>query len=225
MTRALSALGDSALLLPASLLFLGYLAALRQGRLALAWVAALALGGGATVLAKLAFRACGANLTDFDVVSPSGHASFAALFYGALAVTVAAGRAPAIRMAVAAAAAVLVLLVGASRVRIGAHSGEEVVLGLIIGAVALAVYAVLHRRAGRPRLSPYPLVIGFAAVLALLGGRHFTLEHRIAEAAKRLASALDVCGPAPSTGLNGLPSSTFRLTAVRVPGELHHASR
>lgn len=198
MTRAISALGDSALLLPASLLFLGYLAALRQGRLALAWLATLALGGGATVLAKLAFRACGQSLTDLDVISPSGHASFAALFYGSLAVTLAATRPRAVRALVAAAAAILVLLIGASRVRTGAHSVEEVVFGLAIGAVALALFAALHGRAGRPRLSPIPLAIGFAAALLLLGGQHFTLEHRVASAAKRIASALDVCAPASS---------------------------
>lgn len=206
ISRAIAALADSALLLPASALLAAYLAALRQGRLLLAWLAALALAGTATVAAKLVFHACGPRLAaEVDVVSPSGHASFAAIFYGALALLVGARARPAIRGALLALAALLVAAVGVSRVRTGAHSVEEVLIGTAIGTAALAAFALLHRRLGRPAVPVAPVAAGFAAALAVLGGLHFSLEHAIGRTARRIADRLDVCAPAeraPAPGLD-----------------------
>ena len=193
MTRAISALGESALLLPASSLLFLYLLVLREGRLALGWVGALAAVGLGTIGAKLAFRACGQAITEFDVVSPSGHASFAAVFYGAVAILLAAGRDRPQRVVLGGAALGLVLAIGASRVRLDAHSPEEVAIGLAIGGASLALFALVHARAGRPVLSPVPLAAGFAVALLLLGGQHLPVEGAIAAAARRLSTALDVC--------------------------------
>lgn len=193
MSRAFSALGETALLLPASVLLLVYLLVAWQPRLALGWALALAACGSATVAFKLAFHACGRTLTDFDVVSPSGHASFATLFYGALALLLAAGRDRWQRRALGAATLLLVLLIGASRVRIGAHSVEEVTIGLGVGAAALALFAAIHARTGRAALSPVPVAAGFAVALVMLGGQHLPVEHVIAAGAWRLSAALDIC--------------------------------
>ena len=203
VSRAVAVFGDAALLLPASVLLVLYLFALGQRRLSIAWVASLVASAGATVVLKLAFRACGPHLTGLDVVSPSGHASFSAIFYGALAATLGAGRGRPFRLALAAGALALVLLVGVSRVRTGAHSAEEVAIGLAIGAAALCLFLALQRWAGARPVSPVPLAVGFGLVLVLLGGTHFSLEGRIAAAARQIAAVLDVCaaaGPSPSGG-------------------------
>lgn len=195
ISRAVAALADSALLLPASALLAAYLLAVRELRLAAAFSLSLAIAGSATMAAKLLFHACGATITDADVVSPSGHASFAVIFYGAVAVLLGSGRAVAVKAALATLFALLIVGVSISRVRTGAHTAEEVGIGVLIGAVALALFASMHARLGRPRLAWAPVVLGFAAAVLLLGGLHFSLEHRIAQAARRLSSSLDVCAP------------------------------
>jgi undecaprenyl-diphosphatase len=71
---------------------------------------------------------------------PSGHSAAAAAFYGAIAIIVFWHTRRRLARAVAVAAAVLVpLLVAASRVYRGMHHLSDVVAGLVIGLVSLAV--------------------------------------------------------------------------------------
>lgn len=200
ISRLVAGLGDSALLLPASILLLVFLLWRGQARVALSLAAALALAGGATIGAKLAFHACGGALTGLDVVSPSGHASFTTIFYGALAILLGSGRPFGARWAAGAATALLVGAVGISRVRTGAHSPAEVAIGVGIGTAALALFAILHGRATAPPLPWLPVGIGFAAALLLLGGAHFSLEHRIGRLARSLSATLDVCSEPDRSG-------------------------
>lgn len=193
ISRLVASLADAALLLPAAALLGLYLAALRQGRLLLAWLLALAIAGGGTVAAKLVFHACGHALTDAEVVSPSGHASFATIFYGALALLLGEGRGVRTRTTLALGAALLVCAVGISRVRTGAHSPAEVAIGVAIGMAALLVFGFLHGKSGRPHIPAVPVGLGFVVALLLLGGSHFSLEHSIGRAARRIAERLDVC--------------------------------
>lgn len=186
-----SAFGDTALLAPASLLLLGYLAAWKRWRMAAAFGLALAFTGLATLAAKLLFRACGPSL-DLDVVSPSGHASFATLFYGVLAILLAAKASPAGRVGVIATTALVLAAIGASRVAVGVHSSLEVFIGFGIGAVGLAIFARFRGSAAGPALWPFILAGGVAAAFVVLTGKHFNLEHQIARAAGKLAH-LDMC--------------------------------
>ena len=204
--RALSALADAGLLLPAAFALLLYLLVRRQGLAALAFAAALGSCGVATIAAKLLFHACGASLTDLDVVSPSGHASFATAFYGSLAILVGTGRVRWQRALLAVSCAVLLAGIGVSRVVLRTHSVAEVVIGLALGAAAVALFAALHARIGRPILHVLPLAAGFLVAVALLGGRSFTLEGGIARTARHLAASLDVCrdaGPRHAARLSG----------------------
>lgn len=196
VTRIVSSLGDAALLIPASLLLMAYLTVTARWPLLRAFAVAMGLGLAATVGAKLLFRACGSSVPALDIVSPSGHVSFAALFYGCLAVMLSAGRPPLLRLAVAGSAAILVAGVGVSRVVPGYHSAEEVVFGLALGAVGVAVFVMMHARAGRPAVPVLPFVVGLGAAIVLVGGRHFTIEHWIVAAARDASAFLDVCaGP------------------------------
>lgn len=201
MMRALSALGDTALLAPAALAIVLYLAALRRWIEVRAFVASLAFGLGATLLSKLLFKACGGAIEILDLNSPSGHASFATLFYGALAVMIGAGR-PARHAALAGLPAIaLVAAIGASRAAQRAHSWEEVFLGWLIGLAGLAVFVALHRRTERGPLSPVPLAIGLALAVFVVDGRHFSPEHYIGRMARYASTSLDVCTERRVTGL------------------------
>lgn len=193
MMVALSALADAALLLPAAILLLLYFALAGHFAAARIWSVALVACGLTTLASKLLFHACGPSLTQYDVVSPSGHASLATVFYGGLAILVAQGRPAWQRIGLAVPTAMLLLLVGVSRVRTGAHTPVEVVLGLAIGCACVALFWALHRTSGRPALSPVPLLIGFLAALVLLGGRHLSAEPYIRGIAGRLSTMLDVC--------------------------------
>lgn len=195
ISSAISSLADAALLLPAAMFVLAYLALLREGRLMVAFAASLGAAALTTIALKLVFHACGHAIIDVRVISPSGHVAFGAVFYGALAILLASGHGPVIRRLAWAATLLLVLAVGISRVRTGAHSTAEVLIGFAVGGAAVGLFAALHGWAGRPRLPWLPIAAGFAVAVVLLGGNHFSLERDIAGYARRLATSLDVCAP------------------------------
>ena len=205
ISHPVSALADSALLLPASVIVAAYLAVLGRWRLAGAWCLALALSGGATIAAKLLFKACGHEITVYDVVSPSGHASFATVFYGCLALLVGRGRPAAFRRVLAVATALFVVGVCVSRVRTAVHTPLETVIGVGIGAAAVAVFWALHaRERGRP-VPLVPVAIGFGVLVVLLGGLHLSFEDQIGGVARRVSAALDVCAKTRPMGAPWFP--------------------
>lgn len=191
--RAISALGESALILPAWLLLLGALLVTRRAKEAFVWFAATVLCGSSTLAAKLLFHACGPGISTLDVVSPSGHASLACIFYGGLAIMVGIGRPVWFRVIAATGCIALLALIAASRVALGVHTAEEVVLGLLIGAACLAAFAAAYGRVAPSPLPVLPLTAGFLVALVLLGGRHLSLEPLIGRAARRIAATADLC--------------------------------
>jgi undecaprenyl-diphosphatase len=86
---------------------------------------------------------------------PSGHALDSIVIYAALATLVS----PYItsrggRLALVAGTAVLVLLIGISRIYLGVHWPSDVLGGWVAGAVWLAVWAIIGERLRSPALSP-----------------------------------------------------------------------
>jgi undecaprenyl-diphosphatase len=72
---------------------------------------------------------------------PSGHAAASTVFYGALcALVFARWRSGAVRAAAIGVSAVMVLLVAFSRVYLGAHYLSDVVAGVALGAICLALF-------------------------------------------------------------------------------------
>src|SRR5450432_1982795 len=115
-------LGHSAILLPASLVIVSCLLWFGRRADAIALGAALTICLLATLVAKLAFHACESELPALGIETPSGHASFSTVFYGCLALIAMARRPLWQKMGVYAGAVLLVLLVGASRVVVRAHT-------------------------------------------------------------------------------------------------------
>jgi membrane-associated phospholipid phosphatase len=194
----ISDLGDSAVLLPASLGLLAYLIGFGARADALAYAAALVTGLAGALIAKLALAACGGGHPLFGVESPSGHAAFGAIFYGCLAVLFATGRPTVLRLALYVGALSLIALIGVSRVALEAHSVPEVVVGLLIGGVSVALFQVLRDEPARLELSARtvllmsPLAALYALCLLLLADR-WTAEPIIDAIAWRIGLHLHLC--------------------------------
>ena len=166
VTRA----GEVGILLPAALLA-AWLLVLRRdnGRTAIVWLASLALAALITLATKLAFLGWGLGWAALNFSGVSGHAMMAAAVYPVLFAVLfpassALGRGCAVGAGVA-----LALLVGVSRIVVGAHSWSEVIAGLVVGGVATAV--VLSGSGLAPvsarRPSRMSLTRSFAAPLAI----------------------------------------------------------
>jgi membrane-associated phospholipid phosphatase len=122
-----------ALLIAACLLFAGW----KRG--AAAWFGTFCGVYAITTLLKLGFAACGSP----PLTSPSGHTMAGTFIYGGIVLMIFR---EATRPAMVA-ACLITILIGVSRVVLGAHTIPEVVLGGFIGLSALVV---LNRLAGPP---------------------------------------------------------------------------
>ena len=141
----ITSLGEAQILLPAALLTaLWFVWRDRSPRLAAFWLVGIAAATLLTTVSKVAFMGYGLGSAALDFTGISGHSMFAAAIYPLTVVAVVRALAglQAARwegLALVSGAA-LALLVGVSRVVVQAHSGSEVVAGLLLGgAVSLAV--------------------------------------------------------------------------------------
>jgi membrane-associated phospholipid phosphatase len=173
---ALTDFGDLAVLIPVSAVILIWLVR-NSSRAAPRWILALSLCIGLTALLKIAFHAC--PPAD-NMHSPSGHTSLSTLVYGALTLVSATAWPGPHRVFVIAGGAGLILAIGVSRLLLDAHSVAEVGLGLVIGAVSLAIFSREYLQA--PTTKMWSLLV-VAGVLALgLHGRELHAEqflHRL----------------------------------------------
>jgi membrane-associated phospholipid phosphatase len=203
LMQTITSLGDSGLLLPASLCILAYLLYKGAHSVALIWTAVLAVGLGTTLVAKLGFHACGVEIGLPDVRSPSGHTAFGAIFFGCAGLLAGFGRPKWQRIAILGGAVTLILLIALSRVTLRAHTPEEVVGGLLIGGLSVAFFAWAHARAKPPEIRLRPVVVAFAALVVLLNGHSLNAEPLIRDIAYKLRSTMNVCAPSPDqTALN-----------------------
>ena len=182
MTQYISNFGDQAVVLPLAILVALGLAGSGWGRGCFAWVVAVV----GTLGAMLALKFVGAVLLHHAGGhfggSPSGHVAAACVLYGGLSVLLLQGRLPRVGLALFPAAVVLVI--GYTRIRLGAHTMPEVVLGAAVGAAGVVVLAVL---AGpRPRVATWPLLAAAASVALTFNGLHINAEHAIHTAARFL---------------------------------------
>jgi membrane-associated phospholipid phosphatase len=196
--QLVSNFGDIAVLLPGSLGLIMFLAWIGWRQDAAAYAAALATCLTAALFAKVAFAACGGNHSVFGVDSPSGHAAFSATFYGCLAALFATGRTIGRRLGLYGGAAALILAIGASRVALEAHTVPEVVIGLLIGAMSIALFATLRVEPERLEFSSRtvvrmsPLAALYALCLLLLAG-HWTAESFIDAIAAQFGANMHLC--------------------------------
>jgi membrane-associated phospholipid phosphatase len=153
-------LGEAQILLPAALLLAWWLARKVAARPLVQWWLALVAGAAAiTTVSKLAFLGWGIGIAAIDFTGISGHAMFAAAIYPLLCAALSGSQPRAWRRAAIGAGFAVALLVGLSRLVVGAHSLSEVVAGFALGAaVSAAALALAHPPATRaPLLLPLAL--------------------------------------------------------------------
>lgn len=181
-------LGDAALLLPASLLLLGYFLYLGSGRAAAIWASTLALCLGLTVALKLSFGACGARFPLLDIRSPSGHTSLSLTFYACCALALSAEQDRATRFALVLASGVVVAGIALSRILLSMHTAEDVAAGLLIGCCCVSWFGL--RYAGAAASTPQPQWQPVLAALVVLAVTTHGLHLGIEDAIMRFAGLL-----------------------------------
>jgi membrane-associated phospholipid phosphatase len=97
----------------------------------------------------------------FGAAFPSGHATQSVAFYATLAIILGAGRSPAAKTVLWGAAALIVAVVGASRIYLGAHWLTDVLGGYALGACWVAVIMIGALLTGR-RAGPGKVAGGMA---------------------------------------------------------------
>ena len=142
----LTQLGDAQILLPAAALTLfALLARASTRRLGFLWMALIIVATVITTASKVAFIGWGIGWADINFTGVSGHAMFAAAIYPVLLVTFFSGRwRGADRWSIALGCA-LALVVGISRVKVGAHSWSEVMAGWAVGGAVSTVALALSQ--------------------------------------------------------------------------------
>jgi len=102
----------------------------------------------------------GLNLIEADGYGlPSGHAQMAIVIWGGLALII---KKSWFRLM----AALLILLIGFSRIYLGVHFPTDVFAGWLLGGLILALVLLLRRPIARIKLKPLPLVIGINLITA-----------------------------------------------------------
>lgn len=138
--QILTRLGEMEILLPVAVLTAAaWCFKADRRRLGLVWMGLIALAVVITAASKIAFIGWGLGVAALNFTGISGHAMFAAAIYPLLTVAFAPVQSePARRWALAAGIG-LAVLVGVSRIAVGAHSWSEVFAGWALGGVVSAV--------------------------------------------------------------------------------------
>lgn len=148
--RLLTRLGEAQILLPAALLLAWVLVRRLDARpLALRWMALLGAAALLTTATKVAFIGWGIGWPEANFTGISGHAMFAASVYPLLLGTLASRAPRAGRLFAVVAGCALALMIGISRVVLGAHSVSEVLAGLLLGGtVSAGAMGLMHAAQG-----------------------------------------------------------------------------
>jgi membrane-associated phospholipid phosphatase len=165
--------GDLAVLLPLAAVMLLWLLAQRQKRGFLGWTLAVAFCAGATAVLKIYLSVCSLSPA---LQGPSGHTSFSMLVYGGVALVIAAQSTGWQRLMALAAAGGLICGIAISRIVIGAHTPLEVALGVIIGSIAVAIFARSYFSHRPVDLALRPLVVVLVLLAILLNGQEVHAE-------------------------------------------------
>ena len=195
--HSITNLGDAALLLPVSFAILVLLVWQGHERVAASFAAAIMICVALTVAAKLYFYGCDIRASAGDVLSPSGHTSLSAAFYGCGALLITRRREGFPRAAIIMGAVLIIALVGISRVATRAHSWPDVLVGALGGAGCVVLFALLA--GGRiPHVRLRPLIASAAVAAIFLSGQHLSAEPLIRKIAVDLHAWSGACSdPSP----------------------------
>ncbi len=168
----LTNLGDLAVLLPLSAVMLVWLLLWPRWDAARWWVLSVAFCVGATSILKIYYNACPEILSS----NPSGHTGLSVLVYGAIFVLVSARTKTWQKIALISVGIALAIGIAITRVLIGAHSIPEVVIGIAVGAISLAIFVFGFRRSTPAALPSWSLAVPAMLVILLLNGHQLQFE-------------------------------------------------
>ena len=136
----LTRLGEAEIALPAALMTVLVLLLRPHTRgFAARWLVLLGGGIALTTATKVAFIGWGIGSPALDFTGASGHSMFAAAVYPVLMLVFVSGVLPGGSRTALMLGYAMALLVGISRLAVGAHSVSEVIVGLLIGAPVSAL--------------------------------------------------------------------------------------
>ena len=140
----LTRLGEAEILLPAAALtVIALLARSETRRLAFSWMMLIIIAAAITTATKVAFIGWGIGWAAINFTGISGHAMFAAATYPILLITFTSGKwrvNPRVSFALG---CILAIVIGVSRIEVGAHSFSEVLAGLVVGGAVSAAALVI----------------------------------------------------------------------------------
>ncbi|CDS52713.1 Membrane-associated phospholipid phosphatase [Polaromonas sp. CG9_12] len=165
--QLLTRLGDAQILLPAAAMtVLVLFAQAPTRRLAVSWMALIAAAAVITTASKVAFMGWGIGWAAINFTGVSGHSMFAAAIYPMLMVAFLSAPLRGRHGLAVALGGALALLVGVSRVEVGAHSWSEVLAGWAVGgAVSAAALAVCQTSPLRIRPIVPVVLMAWVAVM------------------------------------------------------------
>jgi hypothetical protein len=108
-------------------------------KLALGWMLLVDVAALVTTASKVAFIGWGLGWAAINFTGVSGHAMFASAIYPILLVSCLSGATLGQRRVALAIGCAMALMVGISRIEVGAHSLSEVVAGLLLGGSVSAI--------------------------------------------------------------------------------------
>jgi len=146
---------------------------------------------GATAILKIYFFSCPPLAS---LHSPSGHTSFSVVSGGVAAIAAGERSVAWQRVAIWLAGIALFVGIGLSRIALGDHSPLEVEIGLLVGLIALAIFASGYSRSTRRRGGLVLLIVVVVAVAALAHGRKLEFEDLLRSLGLRWHIHAHACG-------------------------------
>jgi membrane-associated phospholipid phosphatase len=164
---AISSLGESRMLVPAALVAMVCIGLCDRAG-ALKWLQAFCIASVIVLTSKLAFLGWGYGLASIDFTGFSGHAMVSAAIYPVVGYAIGNVHGKQTARRGTALAVLLVVLIGASRLMLGAHSPSEVGLGLLAGGLVSGFVLLRwpHGRVSLPLAAMVPaFLLSWAATL------------------------------------------------------------
>jgi membrane-associated phospholipid phosphatase len=202
---------DQALVLPTITLVAAWLLLAETRRALLIWIASCGVVLGGIFLLKLMLPcATGA----YGLRSPSGHTASAILMSGAVLLLL-AGPGRRRRTWAIGAGIAIGILVGLTRLDLGAHTVPEVIVGAAVGMSGLLLFSTADLAA--PRLPSLSLIAGFCVLALLLHGTRLQAEHWIEQLSCRTTWAAPARVQAPNLSQSQLSprSVSYRLVGTQ----------
>jgi membrane-associated phospholipid phosphatase len=213
LITAISDLGDSAVITAIAVVAAIDLAWSGYRRAALILIAVLVAAAGAIGFLKVAVIGCSGGRFGPELNSPSGHAAISAAVLGTLSFVVGTQFRDWRRFIAPTIAIVLIILIGATRVLLGAHTVDEVVVGLAAGAAVVLPAVLLLRRSRVVRVRLGVLLCAIAITAAVTDGVRAPAEELVYYVAMLVHRTVPMCADAALGAPHG-PRRPTRLAGA-----------